>query len=149
MLRICRYCQSPFRPHPKVPIQKYCSSETCQKARRRKWQKQKMQSDEDYKKNQREALSAWRKNNLGYWRRYRTNHPAYVEKNRMLQKKRNAKIRQRSKRQGGRVDRIAKMDELEQRNALGSGYYMLYPVALGQIAKMDEMLVKIDVISKA
>ena len=43
---------------------------------------------------------------------------------------------------------IAKMDALNSKFELISGYYMLYPIASGKIAKMDKMLVKIELISR-
>jgi hypothetical protein len=51
MLRMCKNCRSPFRPHIKVPGQQYCCKSECQKARRKHWQKIKLQEDDDYKKN--------------------------------------------------------------------------------------------------
>jgi hypothetical protein len=44
---------------------------------------------------------------------------------------------------------IAKMNDLKGKSSIKSGYYMLYPISTGEIAKMDEILVKIDVISKS
>lgn len=86
MLRTCNYCQSLFHPHKKVPSQKFCSKNKCQKARWRQWQKQKMQNDVDYKKNQQEAQKEWCKKNPDYWRSYRKNHPGYVERDEVFQK---------------------------------------------------------------
>ena len=147
MLRICIHCQSPFRPHQKVPNQKFCSSAECQTARRMKWQKQKIKKDDDYKKNQARAQKAWAKNNPEYWRNYRESHPEYVRRNRMLQKKRNIKSRLGFNCPEISSQVIAKMDELHPKYHLISGYYMLYPIKSGKIAKMDEMLVKIEIIS--
>ncbi|MBW1899744.1 MAG: hypothetical protein JRI61_11880 [Deltaproteobacteria bacterium] len=147
MLRICKHCQSPFRTHKKVPRQQFCSSKTCQKARRQQWHQKKLQSDDDYKKNQREAQKNWGKTHPDYWRNYRKNHPLYVGRNKKLQKKRNIKSRNSLKKAQTESHIIAKMDELARRSNLISGYYMLYPVTAGKIAKMDEMLVRIDVIT--
>lgn len=148
MLRICRHCQSPFRPHQKVPGQRFCSSNTCQKARHRIWQKQKLKNDPDYKKNQREAQKTWRVKNPDYWRNYRNKHPDYVERNNSLQKIRNTKSRYDLSTHPKESLMIAKMDELIRQSELIPGYYMLYPVVTGKIAKMDEMLVRIEVITK-
>jgi len=41
------------------------------------------------------------------------------------------------------------MDGLTGKTNLSSGYYLLYPIVVGQIAKMDEMLVRIEVITVA
>ncbi|PXF54723.1 MAG: hypothetical protein C4B58_15655, partial [Deltaproteobacteria bacterium] len=43
----------------------------CQKARRRKWQKEKLATDEAYRANQADCQMAWRQRNPDYWRRYR------------------------------------------------------------------------------
>ena len=93
MLRICVSCHSPFRPHVKVPKQKFCSQLKCQKARRKEWQRRKIQNDEDYKNNQAIAQKAWASRNPEYWQNYRSAHPEYVERNRRLQKKRNIRSR--------------------------------------------------------
>ena len=144
MLHICKYCQSSFRPHPKVPHQKFCSRETCQKARRRLWQKMKLQNDDDYKQNQKDAQQAWTKKNPNYWRIYRKNHPLYVARNKILQKKRNIKSRHGLTKSQIDPHMIAKMDELAPRSNIVSGYYRLSPVVAGNVAKMDAILVKID-----
>ena len=113
------------------------------------WQKQKLKKDEDYKKNQAIAQKAWAKRNPEYWRNYRKNHPEYMRRNKMLQKRRNFRSRHRLNFPEINDQMIAKMDELGGKSKLLSGYYMLYPITNGKIAKMDEMLVKIELISKA
>jgi len=147
MLRICKNCLSPFRPHYKVPNQKYCSSDTCQKARRREWQRKKRHNDDDYKKNQYEAQKSWSSKNPDYWRKYREQHPGYVERNKRLQKKRYVKSVIASRKMEPRSKKIAKMDDLNQETHIKSGYYMLYPVDIGKIAKMDPLVVEINVIT--
>jgi hypothetical protein len=149
MLRICTNCQSPFRPNQKVPSQKFCSKSQCQKERRKKWHRKKLQEDDDYKKNQANAQKTWTKKNPEYWKIYRAKHPEYVEKNKMQQTKRNQRYKVGRNCLPNGTDMIAKMDELILKSDLVSGYYMLYPVAVGKIAKMDEMLVRIEVISKS
>jgi hypothetical protein len=131
MIRICKHCQSPFRPHYKVPDQKYCSSRTCQKARRREWQKQKLQEDDAYKENQRDAQLAWQKKNPDYWRNYRNKHPDYVERNRRMQKKRNYNSRHGRNSHDAKEQMIAKMDEIIEKSNVNSVYYRLYPIIVG------------------
>ena len=150
MLKICKNkdCISPyFRPHPKVLNQQFCSNPECQKVRRRIWQK-KRSNDEDYKINQTAAQKAWVKKNHDYWRKYRENHPHYTERNRKLQKIRNLRAKHRSKLQHAKKEKIAKMNEYEDKNDLISGYYTLYPIHVDRFAKMDAMLVKIEVITR-
>ena len=95
------------------------------------------------------AQKAWIKKNPDYWRNYRENHPDYVKRNRILQRKRNFKTRHGVKYLEDKTLTIAKMDELIEKSSLISGYYMLYPIAGRRIAKMDEMLVKIEVITRS
>jgi len=141
-------CTSPyFRPHAKVPNQKYCSSIDCQRERRRIWQKSKRSNDDDYKKDQIDAQNVWLRRNPGYWKEYRKNNPGYTERNRKLQKIRNLKAKHRLKVQNTKIEKIAKMDEYEQKKVKLSGYYTLYPIHADKIAKMDAILVKIDVIT--
>lgn len=50
-----------------------------------------MATDSDYRADQQECQKAWREKNPDYWRNYRKEHPAYVERNRLLQKARRSK----------------------------------------------------------
>jgi len=109
MNRICIFCGRSFEPYLTVPNQQYCSRPECQKARRRKWQKKKLATDEAYRANQADCQRAWRQRNPDYWRRYRRTHPAYTERNRQFQRQRNCRKRQSS---GGDRSMVAKMDEL-------------------------------------
>jgi hypothetical protein len=141
-------CTSPyFHPHVKVPNQNYCSSIDCQRERRRIWQKSKRSNDDDYKKDQIDAQNVWLRRNPGYWKEYRKNNPGYTERNRRLQKIRNLRAKHRLKVRNSKIEKIAKMDEYEQKKAMLSGYYTLYPINVDKIAKMDAILVKIDVIT--
>ena len=149
MLQICKNCQSPFRPHYKVPNQRYCSSETCQKARRRNWQRQKRLNDDDYKKNQYEAQKTWCSKNPDYWSKYREHHPEYVERNKRQQRKRYATSMNASLYRESKIQEIAKMDDLIKKIHINPGYYILYPVEVGNVAKMDSLLVRIEVITMA
>ena len=72
---------------------------------------------------------------------------AYTERNRRLQKIRNLRAKHRLKIQNAKIEEIAKMDEYKQKNVMLSGYYTLYPINVGKIAKMDAILVKIEVIT--
>ena len=103
--RPCAHCGHPFEPHPQVPDQAYCSAPDCQRARKRQWQRAKLQSDPDYRINQRAAQQAWSQRNQDYWRNYRDDRPEYARRNRDLQRLRDAEVRD----QGADVD-LAKMD---------------------------------------
>jgi len=107
--------------------------------RKRKWQKEKLANDNDYRRNQASAQRQWRSRNKDYWRRYRKRHPAYTERNRMGQRERNRQ------RQTG--SEIAKMDEQKGKTLIPSGRYRLVPLWDPEIAKMDELIVELGVIS--
>ena len=104
------------------------------------WQKEKLQTDEDYRRNQADAQRRWRESHPDYWRKYRQCHPDYSERNRCLQRERNH-IRRRHP--------IAKMDALAPQTHVTSGTYQLVPFDPGGIAKMDALIVKIDLVSAA
>jgi hypothetical protein len=140
MEKRCRCCKKRFIPHPAVCHQEYCSNAECQKTRKRKWQKEKLSSDSDYRANQAEAQRQWRSRNKDYWKRYRKRNPAYTERNRICQRERN-----RSRRPGAG---IAKMDELKGKSVIRSGRYRLVPFCNRGIAKMDELIVELGVISR-
>ena len=140
MEKPCLCCRRPFNPHPAVRHQQYCSDPECQKTRKRKWQKEKLANDSDYRVNQAEAQRQWRSRNKDYWREYRRKNPAYTERNRLGQKERN-----RRRRTGAG---IAKMDELQGKSLVPSGRYRLVPLCNSGIAKMDELIVELGVISR-
>ncbi|GHT90053.1 hypothetical protein FACS1894101_1950 [Betaproteobacteria bacterium] len=66
----CACCGKTFTPCAQVPGQTYCSAPGCQRARKRLWQRGKLQSDPEYRINQRAAQLAWARRNPHYWRDY-------------------------------------------------------------------------------
>ena len=56
--RLCAHCGHPFEPRPQVHDQAFCSAPECQRARKREWQRAKLQSDPDYRINQQAAQRA-------------------------------------------------------------------------------------------
>lgn len=139
MEKPCLCCKKRFHPQPGVRHQRYCREPECQKTRKRKWQKEKLSRDRDYRANQAEAQRQWRSRNKGYWREYRRRNPAYTEGNRIRQKERNRRRRSGSG--------IAKMDEQMGKSVIRSGRYRLVPLGNPGVAKMDELIVEIGVIS--
>ncbi|SFB02400.1 hypothetical protein SAMN04515620_11315 [Collimonas sp. OK607] len=133
-IKHCSACGQVFQPRPQVPLQCYCENKDCQRERRRRWQLLKRQSDPDYQDNQARAQQAWNQRNPGYWREYRITHPEYAERNRALQRGRNASTPS---------DPIAKMDASTPEMPLPSGIYRLSMVTTGAIAKMDVWTVEI------
>ena len=141
MEKRCLCCKKRFMAHPAVHDQRYCSNPECQKARKRAWQKEKLAKDSDYRANQAEAQRQWRSRNKDYWKEYRRKHPDYTEGNRTGQRERNRRRRLGSG--------IAKMDELKRKTVIPSGRYRLVPLCNPEIAKMDELIVEIGIISEA
>ena len=58
--RRCAACGCLFEPRRNVPQQRYCSKQACQRTRRRRWQRQKLKTDADYRANQAAAQRRWR-----------------------------------------------------------------------------------------
>jgi hypothetical protein len=89
--------------------------------------------------NQSRAQGSWAERHPDYWRAYRGTHPEYCERNRALQRERDA-------RRGERV--LAKMAVSTRGPPVPSGTYRLSPVMREDLAKMDAWTVQITVISK-
>jgi len=141
----CAACDVRFTPYRNVPNQEFCSKPECQRERRRRWQREKLKQDPDYRINQAAAQKRWRERNPEYWRNYRQTHPEYTERNREKQRERN--LRRGQVTTGPSPSVIAKMNEYQNKKAVVSGTYRLVLVAGPGIAKMDEYLVKMQVIS--
>lgn len=138
--RQCKHCHKKFIFRPQNPNQQYCSAPPCQKARKREWQKQKLQSDPAYRDNQRDAQQRWREKHPDYWLEYRRRHPRYCEHNRQQQLHRNKQYRSPD-------TPIAKMDASNSLKHVNPGRYEIRPLVNGRIAKMDASIVEINVIS--
>jgi hypothetical protein len=136
--RRCAACGTALRPRAQVPQQRYCGQASCQRERRRRWQKSKLQDDVDDRANQVQAQRAWADGDAEYWRAYRANHPDYADRNRLEQRRRD-----RHRRAG----RLAKMDASTPIHPVPSGTYRLVPEADGDLAKKDAWTVRITVIS--
>jgi len=134
--KLCLACRQPFQSRHQVPKQSYCSSPACQHERRRRWQRDKLHTDPDYRDNHSRAQKAWLDRNPDYWREYRSTHPEYVERNRLMQQARNAKIM---------AGHVAKIDASTSVIPLPSGVYHLSLVTDSGIAKIDVWTVEITV----
>ncbi|MDO9469003.1 MAG: hypothetical protein Q7J36_17010 [Thiobacillus sp.] len=137
--KLCAACGQLFMPRPQTPTQIYCPAHDCQRERRRRWQQSKRHHDPDYHDNQARAQQAWSRRNPDYWRQYRDVHPAYVARNREMQRERNSRKKDRP---------IAKMDASTAALAprLASGVYYLMPLKDSGIAKMDAWMVEITML---
>ena len=93
--RRCRYCERIFQPSKYRPAQTVCSEPECQRRRRADYHRQKMAADPVYRQVCRDSPQKWRSRNPDYWRQYREQHPAAVERNRRRQHVRDQKRRLR------------------------------------------------------
>ena len=145
MDRLCNCCGKRFQA--RNASQHFCSKVICQRFRKKRWQKQKLKNDSDYRANQKQAQESWRKKHPGYWKEYRESHPSYVERNRRRQRHRNGlRCADRGKPGERRRPLIAKMDATPP---VKSGTYRLIPIEAPMIAKMDAVVVELAVVSNA
>ena len=93
--RRCRYCHRIFQPSKYQPAQSVCSEPGCQRRRRADYHRQKIATDPEYRQVCLDSPQKWRARNPDYWRRYRQQHPAAVERNRQRQHVRDQKRRLR------------------------------------------------------
>jgi len=77
--KICACCGQSFTPRPQVRDQVFCSAPACQRERRLRWQRDKMQSDPDYRDNQSRSQRAWLDRHPDYWRMYRSQSESLVD----------------------------------------------------------------------
>lgn len=94
--RRCRYCQQIFQPSKFQPRQAVCSGAECQRRRRTDYHREKIAADPEYREVCRDSRRKWRTSHPGYWKQYRENHPAAVERNRQQQRFRDHKRRLRN-----------------------------------------------------
>jgi len=90
-----RYCEQIFQPSKYQPGQLVCSDSGCQRRRRDECHRQKIAADPEYRQVCLDSPQKWRSRNPDYWRRYREQHPAAVERNRHQQHVRDQKRRLR------------------------------------------------------
>lgn len=141
-------CQNCGRERPgnsRLPLQKYCADEKCQRVRRRAYQKSRRQDDARYRQQQIDSQTAWRRRRslAVYQRAYRESHPEYVRKNRQQQRQRNRKRHAQKLSPASAV--IVKMNSC---SSIKSGTYLLTPCpikASEMIVKMNSCLVELSV----
>ncbi len=140
-------CCRRIRPiNPRGKDQEYCGTKSCQQARKNKWQREKLQTDPDYKADKREMQRSWRERNPDYWRQYRSKNPGYCERNRQRQRERYKKrysVPAISTEDGGH---LVKTDTFEQYLNQTTTSYYICPVG-GDLVKKDALTVKIIPIS--
>lgn len=90
---ICRYCNKPFTRSPYHPKQEVCTSEECQRRRKRDYHSKKIAQDAVYRQTCADSRKNWQQNNTCYQRQYRQHNKASCERNRQKQHIRNRKRR--------------------------------------------------------
>jgi hypothetical protein len=135
--RRCAHCRCHFLPNPRVKTQRFCANTACQRARKARWQRDKLATDPDYQANQRDCQRAWQKSHPHYWRAYRSKRADYRERNRLLQQHRDDKRR-------GRL--LTKMDVSAPISFVKPGIYHLIPAVGEPLAKMDAFAQKCHII---
>lgn len=137
--KICINCGDEFKPRYRDREQRYCSRGKCQRARRARWQRLKINEDPDYRENQRRCERDWHERHSGYYRKWRQKHTDYTARNRILQRLRNAK-----RSQDEFTKMIATMDVLNGGLSSRKGkMFKMIPQENRLIAKMDVMMVKL------
>ena len=99
--------------------------------RKRKWQKEKLATDSDYREAQAKAQKEWSSKNKDYWKEYRKRNPAYTERNRKKQRQRNLLRGLKPE-----MAKIAKMDEHKSKGHIPRP--LPANPSLRKIAKMDD-----------
>ena len=135
-------CGVLFTPYPQVPDQAYCSRKVCQQVRKNEWNQKKLVANPTYHEERQADHECWVKNNPNYWKKYRACHPDYAQKNREQQRIRNQKRRKMPP-----EPVIAKTDESLPVPSVITGRYKLIPVPSNMIAKTDEYIVEIAIIT--
>lgn len=102
--RTCRKCHDLFLPDPRswrptgkdhVPTssQHFCAKRECRRESDCQSHRAHVRKNPCYRVKQLMSARRWRKKNSGYWRRRRRNHPEVAERNRVLQRRRDAKAK--------------------------------------------------------
>jgi hypothetical protein len=94
--RRCLYCQQTFQPSKFQRRQSVCGEADCQRRRRGDYHRRKLAADSEYRDVCRDSPRKWRSRNADYWKQYRQNNPASVERNREQQQLRDRKRRLRN-----------------------------------------------------
>ena len=93
--RRCPYCERSFQPSKYQPRQSVCSEPDCQRRRLADDHRRRIADDPEYRQVCLDSPQKWRARHQEYWRRYREQHPAAVERNRQQQHARDQKQRLR------------------------------------------------------
>ena len=137
---ICQNCKCSYQRNPRVKNQNYCSSRACQNARRNLTNKAKTKKKSASRLLQQARNKRWRDAYPAheYQKKYREDHPDYVQRNHQLQKERN------KKRQKHTASMIVKTYALSPQ-PLQDGAYMGFEVKSGKIVKTYALTAEVQV----
>jgi hypothetical protein len=140
----CRHCGKNLPCNPRLKKkQTYCSSDSCQQARKNAWGRKEYRSNKTHRKKRLESQKACYVNRPGhaYQSAYREKHPEYAQRNRELQRKRN------KRRLKDRDSMIVNTDALSLQASI-DGAYALMPIAKGEkIVNTDALVVQLRVMT--
>lgn len=91
--RSCCFCQQPFEASKFRPDQSVCSRSECRRQRRAEYHRRKISADPLYAQVVRDSRRKWRAAHPDYQKAYRKSHEAAAERNRRMQRGRDAKRR--------------------------------------------------------
>jgi hypothetical protein len=91
--RCCRICQQPFEASKFRPDQSVCSRPECQRRRCTEYHRGKVAEDPLYAQVVRDSRKKWREGHPAYQNEYRQSHEAAAARNRLMQRRRDAKRR--------------------------------------------------------
>ena len=134
----CQHCGKTLPRNPRIKKQKFCSSLTCQNARKRLFDKRTWPTPKG-KVLRQTCNKRWRDSRPAheYQKVYRETHPEYVIRNRELQRERN------KKRQKASAPMIVKTDALLLQ-PMRDGLYAAFKIKSRKIVKMDTLLIQLQ-----
>ncbi len=133
---ICAHCRQPFSRYRNRKNQDYCSKKECQRVRKAKWKREKIEKDAVFKTYNQQTNEDWHAKTPGYWKDYRKRNPEKTERNRILQRVRNQKRKKKAEKKIAKMGTpkvIAKVDVLKSNTHQAFNEFWLVPV----IAKVD------------
>jgi hypothetical protein len=142
----CHHCKQSYAVNKRLKCnQHYCSSPTCQQARKNQWEREKNHQDERYHQKRQKTKSTWRKQKPAhaYQKAYRCEHPLYEQNNRKQQQMRRT---QRSSAVHEAKPSVVKTDALTSVSIGKSGLYKIriYKTGKGEkIVKTDTLLIEL------
>lgn len=137
---ICQHCSHACQCNPRIKNQKYCSSKACQNARRNLTNKTRASRSSACRSLRQARNKRWRDKfpAYEYQKKYREDHPDYVQRNRDLQNKRN------KSRINNPAPMIVKTYALSPR-PLQDGVYTSFEVKSGKIVKTYALMSQMQV----